>query len=128
MTDQEIYDIVAKHLLTQKVKSDYCNPHGIRLCKYRGPNNLKCAFGILITDEEYDPDMEGSSAHSIIQSTLTRYRNNIQLISELQSIHDKLSPYEWYDSLKKVAGEYNLNTKVLEQFKWKSTSLEMPPY
>lgn len=31
------------------------------LCRYRGDNNTKCAIGFLISDEDYDPEMEGES-------------------------------------------------------------------
>ena len=30
------------------------------ICVYRGPNGNRCAVGVLLPDEEYDPKMEGS--------------------------------------------------------------------
>ena len=62
-TAQEVFDQVAKHLLTQMKKSvakraaesasdskDYC--------MYRGFDGTKCAAGCLISDDEYKPEFE----------------------------------------------------------------------
>jgi hypothetical protein len=63
MAEQEIFDRVAVHLLTQKVHSI----NGIGECCYRGNNNTRCAVGCLIDDEEYHPDMKCSFIWSVIK-------------------------------------------------------------
>lgn len=34
-------------------------------CQYRGPGGIKCAVGHMISDEEYSPKLESSSACSV---------------------------------------------------------------
>jgi hypothetical protein len=58
-TDQEVFDQVANHLLTQNKRSVSATDN--TLCVYRSPDGLKCAAGCLIADDEYDPRMEGSN-------------------------------------------------------------------
>lgn len=52
-TLQELFNIVSLHLLNQGQKSAHET-----LCMYRGPNGMKCAAGVLIPDNEYNPSME----------------------------------------------------------------------
>ena len=53
-TAQEVFDQVATHLLTQNERSlDGAS------CSYRNCDGLKCAAGCLISDDEYDNQMEG---------------------------------------------------------------------
>lgn len=49
-TEQQVFDQVAGHLLTQKEVLP--SP----ACFYRGPNGLKCAAGCLIANDEYMPE------------------------------------------------------------------------
>lgn len=51
MTNEEIFEKVRTHLLTQNAKSMIDG-----ICLYRGPNGLKCAVGCLIEDEHFDPE------------------------------------------------------------------------
>lgn len=54
VTDQEVFDQVKTHLLSQKVKSMSRTLEDT--CAYRSANSLKCAAGCLIGDDEYDPN------------------------------------------------------------------------
>ena len=54
----EQFDLVAKHLLTQGSQSLAADG---RSCMYRGENGTKCAIGVVIADEFYDPSFEGAS-------------------------------------------------------------------
>ncbi len=56
MTHQEAYDTICEGLAKQKRRSADFNGY----CKYRGPNGLKCAVGVLIPDDKYSVSMEGS--------------------------------------------------------------------
>ena len=56
MNDQDVFDRVATHLLTQKRRS---TNQSIPL--YRDDRGNKCAIGCLIDDEHYNPILEGSS-------------------------------------------------------------------
>lgn len=58
MTNQEIFDKVATHLLSQGKRSAL----GGVGCAYRGDGGLQCAIGCLIPDELYRYELEGWGA------------------------------------------------------------------
>ena len=51
MTEQEVFNKVWDHIITQGKPS----LSGEGKCRYRGPNGLKCAAGIFLTDEQSGP-------------------------------------------------------------------------
>lgn len=116
MTDQEVFDIVAKHLLTQNKRA--VNSKGF--CVYRANDGSKCAFGVLITDEEYSSEMEHKGSSILIghkdYPSLDRFAYNIGIIASLQHIHDTINPKSWKDNLKDLAYMYGLNTDILNGF------------
>ena len=133
MTPQEIYDTVAKHLFTQGKRSGVLWPTGDFRCKYRGPDGTKCAVGVLIPDEVYDPDMEGHSIVGLFDPDATEkggfelpawMKENLKLLVALQGAHD-FSRY-WHSSpqmnarLKQVAQDHGLSAAVLNglKFEW----------
>jgi hypothetical protein len=64
MTDQEIFDTVAKHLIAQGKQSllpQVAGDSEYNGCAYRGENGTKCAIGCLIPDELYNPIIENTS-------------------------------------------------------------------
>src|SRR5258706_1958080 len=67
MTNQELFDKVKNHLLSQNAQSiAYRTPqtyHVVKYCVYKNENGLKCAIGCLIPDEKYSPEFEGVSLH-----------------------------------------------------------------
>lgn len=110
MTAQEIYDAVKKHLLAQNARSTgrYNGNDG---CAYRGKNGLKCAVGVLFTDEEYTPKMEiVGGVWSLIESGLLpeRFMSHQLLLRDLQRVHDSTSPFEWAAELDRVAKKHGL--------------------
>ena len=123
-TSQEIFDQVANHLLTQNKKCV-----SIGMCSYRSSTeNLKCAAGCLIADDEYDPIIEGHTWLTLVEK-MSVSANCSKLISRLQGIHDadytNMADYEddetpfrfWKDRLIDLAREYKLNAETVEQFK-----------
>lgn len=113
MTGQEIFDKVAKHLLTQNAQS-----MGIMGCAYRGDNGLQCAVGCLIPDELYRPEFEGKTAHFLgrgLQDTLWGLENQ-GLVEALQHVHDRRPVSAWKDGLCNVAYSNGLATDVLDAF------------
>lgn len=109
MTDQELFDKVAKHLLKQNRCSE--SPDG--LCMYRGPRRAKCAAGVLIKDEFYSKDLEGSSVESSpkVRTALIKSgvrRSQLPLVTELQLLHDNDLPNNWAYALKNLASRYDL--------------------
>lgn len=61
MTLQEVFDKVARHLLTQGQRSIL---RETGRCAYRGDEGCMCAVGVLIADEHYHPKLEDNSVGS----------------------------------------------------------------
>ena len=101
-TAQEVFDQVATHLLKQNEKSE-----DLYRCLYRGSNNLKCAAGCLISDQEYNDLLEGNPWASLINSGYVP-SEHADLICSLQRVHDENSVGDWPELLSKVAREFNL--------------------
>ncbi len=111
MTNQEVFDKVATHLLTQNRKSIIGNA-----CKYRGPNGLKCAAGILIPDDVYDSCMENVVIDTILREIpeLAHLLPFSSLLFDLQQIHDWKDVPNWKAELQELAVSYKLSTAVLD--------------
>lgn len=114
MTNQEIFDTVAKHLLTQKRRSKGVNSDA---SMYRGKDGLKCAIGCLITDEEYNKNFEGRSIFTLVKEEghLQRFRKNLSILIELQKVHDDVFPIFWKLELMGIASKFGLNSDVIDQ-------------
>jgi len=114
-TKQEVFDHVARHLLTQKERSIIEGQ--VEACAYLGIGGLKCAAGCLITTEEYAKynfaELEGDGWQSISDDLNLEHGN---LISRLQDIHDTYDPDEWKKGLHYAAKDYELHTGVLDEF------------
>lgn len=107
MSSQEVFNIVYKHLLQQGRQS--FDPT-IALCAYRSKDGLSCAVGCLLTDEEYISKMEGKNISYLMNNNLFpgRLIPHIDLLSDLQEIHDHQDSDVWEDCLKQCAVEYSL--------------------
>jgi|ERR1043166_3582484 hypothetical protein len=121
MTDQETFDKVARHLLTQKERSMCLNNTN---CAYRGVDGLKCAVGALIPDELYTPDLEGQNCDDPEVAMVLEglgYRNTY-LCRRLQMVHDTIEPARdghclgWKHWLAEVAKDFGLSSAVLQEF------------
>jgi hypothetical protein len=128
MTTQEIFDIIAKHLLTQNKKSTfprkYKGPLGDSyyedVCAYRGDNGLKCAVGALIKDECYNSGIETKRVNSdlVLQALECSLENKLEdedlkLLTELQYIHDAQDPKDWKIELSRLAAYFKLSDEVV---------------
>lgn len=127
MHNQELFDRVKTHLLTQMEKSEGpYNGNGDDICKYRGENGLKCAVGGIIPDDKYDPSIEtyvldrnmwaneeetlepGEIKLKQILIEVGVEEENTDLLADLQTVHDSYQPEEWERELANVAQEYEL--------------------
>ena len=125
MNNQEIFDLVKSHLLTQKKPAQI--PGGNR-CQYR-LGELKCAVGALIPDSEYVPEMEFASMSSLTDidfpgrteetkkaaklltdlfDKLNISKDSYPLLKALQDIHDYSSPHYWENKLIYLAKKFDL--------------------
>lgn len=119
MTKQELFDTVAKHLLTQKQPA-----YEDSMCKYRTKSGLKCAAGCLIPDDKYDSRIEKGTVAthaddpinfgwgSVTKHGFDNYKffkdlvgteANLLFLYELQKIHDNCVPSDWAEKLKRLA-------------------------
>lgn len=95
---QEIFNEVYLRLLQQGVPSI---KNG--LCRYRGPNNTRCAVGWLIPDEEYQETFEGKRVMALAregteEGPLRKFLwENQEFLEELQKAHDSLLEYGYDD-------------------------------
>lgn len=114
-TEQEVFDFIANHLLTQKVKAS----NELGKCFYRTSDGRKCAAGCIIEDSFYKESFEGHDWSFIKNEYSTESINldyHFKLIYNLQSIHDTKGIIFWKESLKRLAEERNLSTEILDKF------------
>lgn len=102
-TAQEVFDQVKNHLLKQNERSSERNS-----CMYHGPYGTKCAAGCLIGDDEYSAEWENVT-WSELNENLEVPKNHLDLIVNLQHVHDGAHPTSWRSELKKVAEKFKLN-------------------
>lgn len=125
-TSQEIFNKVARHLLTQNEKAQ----KGIH-CMYRltvkrmnkegveESVTLKCGAGAMIEDEDYKVEMENKPIGYLVggeQISRLNYDSHDFLLSRLQAVHDGVDVCEWKNKLGAVGREFKLNTDVLNEF------------
>lgn len=90
-TPMEVFQFIENHLLTQNARSRRFKK---RICYYRGDNNLKCAAGCLISDDEYTPQFEANNWSTLVRKELVPAAHS-KLIRALQNIHDDVPVYSW---------------------------------
>ena len=114
MTNQEAFEKVAHHLLSLKEPSVDKGQ-----CKYRARNGNKCAIGILIPDEQYDPAFEDKSVHGLRVPCLENLSRS--LLSSLQRTHESFSMFQNFPyappnilaRLHQTGERHGLNTEFL---------------
>lgn len=113
MSQQEIFDIVAVHLLTQNRRS-----LSDGACTYRGINGKKCAIGVLIPTDQYHSSMEHNDVYRLNQAFPDlKIDEHLTFLATLQRIHDNKKPYQWFRELTQTAEAYNLSTGSIERFR-----------
>ena len=121
MTNQEIFNTVAKHMLKQGVRA--VDKNGA--CQYKTPAGNKCAFGCLIPDELYNPCLEGKIAclgtvkdNLAIPDYFAKVyefngikQESLPLIKDLQTLHDNMhiNPKDWKSCLITIAQVHGLS-------------------
>ena len=110
MTNQEIFDIVAAHLIKQNHQATKGSN-----CAYRGEGGTMCAIGCLIKDEFYTEKLEGQTIYddvvfvAVSKSLNIGIKDNLflkELLSDLQVFHDhRLIPWSVEESLERFVKE-----------------------
>ena len=128
MQQQEVFDIVVKHLFTQRRQSMTGG-----YCAYRGDAGTKCAVGVLIPDDVYTEDMEEKCVDELrhqYHDVLPQFiMDNHSLLQSLQNVHDHymmvvdnlevevFSPHRLWKQLAFVAAVNELDTALLGTYK-----------
>lgn len=115
MNNQEAFDKVAKHLLTQRAKAMKTPT----VCAYRAADGKTCAVGCLIPDDLYYPAMEGSGVGAVRMNfpEIRKFFEDVDnsMLSRLQSIHDHHEVSLWRMGLDGVAKEFSLDRTILDK-------------
>lgn len=130
MKDQKIFDTVVTHLYSQGKRSVSKTS-----CLYWGEDGSKCAAGALITEDFYFPELEANRTISYhVKENPDKFPDwfldNLGLIQELQTVHDRT--YNWehpnnlHNSLVEVALKYNLSPDILENMSFSKKDEETP--
>ena len=117
LTQQEIFDKVAVHLLTQNDKS----VDGAT-CLYHGPFGLTCAVGCLIPKEVDTTGYNSQPISHIPANVCDLMRVDLtqtgikRLLEDLQRIHDMHDVESWYQRLTATAASWLLSRDALYTF------------
>jgi len=110
MTLSEIFQKVKTHLLRQRAKAEN---EATGVCSYR-IDGLSCAVGCLLTDEAYHIRLEGNSVRckevsaALAQSGIPMNDASLNLLSDLQSVHDNEPVANWPKELNHIQRYYSL--------------------
>jgi hypothetical protein len=79
---------------------------------YRGWDGLKCAAGVLITDDHYRPELE---CNSVTEERVMAALNasgvgpdDLDLVQHLQCVHDEEPVADWPKAFERLAFDYGL--------------------
>lgn len=97
-TPMEVFQFVEHHLLSQDEKSSGAD---LEICYYRGDNNLKCAAGCLMSDDEYSPTFEKKDWITLVWNGLVPAAHR-DLIQKLQYIYDEFPIEAWKHHLESL--------------------------
>jgi hypothetical protein len=122
---QTIFDRAARHLLSQGRRganlfvhegATYGEP------RFHAKDGTKCAVGALISEEHYDPWIEGCQANKenirarvALSLGLELDEVDGELLKTLQHVHDMSYPEGWHARLRVVAALFGLEATVLEE-------------
>jgi hypothetical protein len=107
--NQAVFRFVAEHLLQQRRKSQAQPSEGERdaFCLFRGPGGRMCAAGCLVPDSDYDPEWEQDGEIGTWSNPVTDYFTqrgfDLDLLLELQKIHDNTEVADWPRELQTTA-------------------------
>jgi hypothetical protein len=112
-TKQEIFDAVVSHLREQNAKSIRSVKYWDRKeeqidCAIRGSDDRKDPLGAIISDEEYDPGMEGYISSSLLDLLPERLLLHVDIIDRAMFIHDHCLVSQWEDEFAALASEFSL--------------------
>jgi len=122
-TAQQVFEQVANHLLAQNARS-IMGDRKYESCAYRGNDGMMCAAGCLIGDDEYNPLWEDKNWMALakpldeqdeddIKRGFPGVSAHIDLIQDLQVVHDRCDVDRWREELIRVAQRRDLDASFL---------------
>jgi hypothetical protein len=106
LTNQQIFNRVAKHLLEQNEKS--FDPE-TDSCVYRSPDGLMCAAGCLIPPHVLVPEnVYFEQLPSAVHEESGVAQQSLDLVGRLQNVHDEWPVNKWRIGLAEVADDFGL--------------------
>lgn len=117
-TAQQVFDQVAVHLLTQMRRSEGFDIQGNRRCLYRSEVGM-CAAGCIIDDGEYKMELDtvDDTGWLALSDRGLVPCNHVDLIVDLQCVHDSNLPEKWAEELALCAHQHGLSPAVVTNFK-----------
>jgi hypothetical protein len=122
MTDfiskQETFNLVYRGLAAQGFQQSKAPVNAVMfVCAYRGIEGRKCAVGLIITDQEYGPDMECLPVATLWDRGLSSLMPHDRfLLRDLQNAHDiGENPDMMKALLQAVAAKHDLTVPEGEQ-------------
>lgn len=118
--NQKAFNIVYKHFVTKEAKQSIAKDgYGEIYWALRGPYNRKDSIGLLLSDDQYDPNMELLSLDELLETypELQLVTKDTALLTKLQWAHDCAVKNDKEFServcarLEQVAQEFNLEIK-----------------
>jgi hypothetical protein len=88
---------------------------------YRAPNGCKCAVGHILSDEEYNQDMESKVVARLVMNRQfpERLVPHVYLLQQLQDAHDcdycERDVFEWEKAMQQIAKERGLVYAPVQQ-------------
>jgi hypothetical protein len=115
MNEQEVFDHVSRHLLSQGRKSVTVEPDGVQGAAYHGQYGDMSAIGCLM-DEMDANRLEGRGWAGLVQLGYVPDAN-YDLLMELEWIHDNAPVWSWAERLWRIAEsrglEFNPSVRVV---------------
>ena len=114
MTNQQVFDRVARHLLEQ---GEPALRQGRPVIQTRRYPLRKSAIGCLIEEGRYTVvcELTPTCREALLQRSGINLAESGELIEELEKIHNCEASENWLTALQSVADEFNLKQTVLEQ-------------
>lgn len=101
VSEMDVLEFITAHLLSQRKMSRTFTPVLNRtICRYKH-DDLRCAAGCLIPDEDYRPEMEGNVWYTLINKKMVP-PHHAWVIAKAQSIHDFTPVKAWAEELQKL--------------------------
>ena len=98
LTKQEYYDLLVTTSRNGGFPAIRVDDHGFNNCVYRGEDGRRCAVGLIMPDDRYKKELEGSTASHVCKICGVDWIPEGIMAADLeniQSAHDNLSNGDW---------------------------------